>query len=76
MLLVFFDRKFIDDCISLTTLVTMAIAIFLFFGNIYCMHLYLHIVSCLVAVIEVMNMKIQQLQQSQQASQMVGTTKA
>uniref|UniRef100_A0A3P8TDA8 Prefoldin 5 n=1 Tax=Amphiprion percula TaxID=161767 RepID=A0A3P8TDA8_AMPPE len=28
------------------------------------------------AVIEVMNVKIQQLQQSQQASQMVGTTKA
>ncbi|XP_075880755.1 prefoldin subunit 5 [Nelusetta ayraudi] len=28
------------------------------------------------AVIEVMNMKIQQLQQSQQSSQMVGTTKA
>lgn len=40
------------------------------------MHLYLRIVFCLVAVIEVMNMKIQQLQQSQQSSQMVGTTKA
>lgn len=30
----------------------------------------------LAAVIEVMNVKIQQLQQSQQTSQMVGTTKA
>lgn len=40
-------------------------------------HLFiLHIVLFLTAVIEVMNVKIQHLQQNQQSSQVVGPTKA